>query len=295
MENNFPLGSLAAFRAGIPGIYEDIPLAEYFAIDAIHSSTLKEAHKSAAHLKQYEDEEFEMSEALIIGSALHCAVLEQDRFAKEYVVAPKCDLRTTNGKNTMSEFIADNDGKTIIKAEQMYEVERMRDSILAHPAASEIINLPGQNELTMLRRDEATGLLYVIRIDKYMLFRDKLTIVDIKTTKNGSPSGFPREAANYGYDIQGGFYSDVASAVEEQNIEQVLFITIEKKSFITTVYNLEELDLRIGKQKYKSALELLIECRKTGKYPGYSDSILPLSLPVWATEPLIEEEEEEYV
>lgn len=286
---------LEKFRAGIPGIYENIPLADYFAIDAIHSSTLKAAAKSAAHLKHYEDEEFEMSEALIIGSALHCAILEPDRFAMEYAAAPKCDLRTTAGKSIMAEFLMDNIGKTVIKAEQMQDIERMKDSIMAHPAASEIINLPGQNELTMLRRDEATGLLFVIRIDKYMLFRDKLTIVDIKTTKNGSPEGFPREAANYGYDIQGGFYSDVASAVEQQNIEQVIFITVEKKSFITTVYVLENLDLRVGKQKYKSALELLIECRKTGKYPGYSDSILPLSLPVWASEPLIEEEEEEYV
>lgn len=290
-----PDSNLAKFRAGIPGVYENIPLAEYFALDAIHSSTLKAAHKSAAHLKQYQDEEFEMTEALIIGSALHCAVLEPERFAMEYVAAPKCDMRTSIGKGIMAEFNLDNQDKTVIKQEQMQDVLRMKESIMAHPIASEIIGLPGQNEVTMLWRDPVTGLLHVIRCDKLHLYTGALTITDIKTTKDGSPTGFPRESANYGYDIQGGFYSDIASEVLQENVSRFLLITVEKKTYITTVYNLEAYDLSVGKQKYKAALNLLIECRKTGKYPGYSDSILPLSLPNWASEPLIEEEEEEYV
>ncbi|WP_063657799.1 hypothetical protein [Candidatus Arsenophonus triatominarum] len=42
--------------------------------------------------------------AFLIGDAVHTAILEPEKFPLRYVSAPELDLRTKDGKKTLSDF-----------------------------------------------------------------------------------------------------------------------------------------------------------------------------------------------
>jgi hypothetical protein len=56
---------------------------------------------------------------MAFGTAVHTFVLEQDRFADEFVVAEKFDRRTKEGKEAAARFEEGNQGKTLITSEEM--------------------------------------------------------------------------------------------------------------------------------------------------------------------------------
>ncbi len=74
-----------------PGIYTNVPAEEYFGWEAMNRSTLEHAGRSMLHLHAAMTTPAESSDAMDLGTALHCAVLEPDAFSRRYVVAPKVD------------------------------------------------------------------------------------------------------------------------------------------------------------------------------------------------------------
>ena len=66
--------------------------------EAFSRSQLFKLSKSPAHFKYaLENPEVE-TPALAFGTAFHAYVLEKDKFDSEYIVAPKLDRRTKEGK-----------------------------------------------------------------------------------------------------------------------------------------------------------------------------------------------------
>src|SRR5581483_10081660 len=93
---------------------------EYHAHRATSHSTLEMFRRSrklyhAIHVARTMDRP-EPTAAMQLGTHVHCAVLEPERFEAEYVYAPKCDRRTTAGKAAYAEFCAATAGKTVIDA-----------------------------------------------------------------------------------------------------------------------------------------------------------------------------------
>ena len=71
-----------------PGLY-DIGIEEYLAErDHISSSGLKRLLLSPLHLQRYLLRQHESTPQLDFGTAAHCALLEPERFAREYVALP---------------------------------------------------------------------------------------------------------------------------------------------------------------------------------------------------------------
>ena len=73
-----------------PGRYSDVPDTDYFAAEAVNSSTLKHMGRSALHCKAEMTRSGDRpdTEAQKVGRLVHCAVLEPERFAAEYVREP---------------------------------------------------------------------------------------------------------------------------------------------------------------------------------------------------------------
>ncbi|MBS1903506.1 MAG: PD-(D/E)XK nuclease-like domain-containing protein [Bacteroidetes bacterium] len=285
--------TLEQFREGVPGIYPSIPFPEYALHDAVNNSKLKEAAKSGAHLKVALNEEKPDTESLMIGRAVHTALLEPDLYARDYAIAPKCDRRTSDGKAIYNNFLADNFGKTVIDQATGVLCEQVRDSVMHHPIARKLMEAEGWCEQTFLAKDPLTDVLCKARTDKYMIYEDRFTIVDLKTTVDASPDGFPRQVAKYGYDMQGGFYTDIAANLQGVPHTEFIIIAVEKKApFAVTVWRMSHEALAGGKTKYRAALKTYINCTTTGLYPGWAeDEMLDLSLPRWAEVEVTEEEE----
>lgn len=266
--------------------------AEYHALDYVSKSHLDLVDKSPFHYwDRYINPDRvipEPTKQMIIGSAFHSLVLEPDVFETEFMVeavdAPKRPTATQrNAKkpsNQTLDAIAfwesfDNKakGKTILSLEDIERLTIMKQRIVEHPAASTILNLSGVAEQSYQWKDEKTGELCKSRPDFHT--DDGTLIVDLKTTSDASELGFQKSVHNFRYHVQAGFY--LRSIKEAQ---QFVFIAVETKPpYLVAVYNASTDMINAGNRVADKNLETLANCRKSGKWLGYSEEITTLELP----------------
>ncbi len=208
-----------------PGIYFDISNEDYHAGDGVSKSQLDMVAKNPALLKwvQAAPEDEEKKSALDMGTALHCLLLEPGEFDKRFIVSPKFDRRTKQGKADEEAFLRDvaDMGITVLDAEQWRKLELMRDSAMAHPAARWMLEAPGYCEASMYWNDEETGELCRIRPDKWL--NEHNVIVDVK--KVADMDRFARHIEEFRYHVQDAMYREGAMRVTVSQ-DDVFHITV---------------------------------------------------------------------
>ncbi|CAB1369015.1 protein of unknown function [Denitratisoma oestradiolicum] len=178
-----------------------MPATQYHAEKAIGHSGIVKMLKSPAHLREYLDHPHQPTPAMAFGTAVHTYVLEQDRFAEEFVVAEKFDRRTKEGKEAAARFEEANQGKIVITSEEMSTLTLVQRAVFAHQGAAQLLSV-GDAELSAFWTDADTGLNCKCRPDWF----NGDAIVDLKTCVDASSSGFSKSIANFGYDIQTAYY-----------------------------------------------------------------------------------------
>lgn len=251
-----------------------LPAKDYFAANRLNNSGIKKLLKSPLHFRTSLIEKEEDTKALILGSAIHCAVFESADFKNRYIGAPEgVDRRTKEGKAVWADL--ESSGKTILTATDHETVTNTARSVLDHPTAQKLIR-NGHPELTLF--SELEGIETKCRMDYYI----PGVIIDLKTTEDASPSGFARSVANYGYDIQAAWYLDCCEAADF-NAHTFIFIVVEKSApHAVALYELDIQSIETGRAKYRKAIEIYKNCIDTGNWPGYSEAIEMVSLPAWA-------------
>lgn len=249
----------------------------------IGSTILKKvASKSVLHAMKEERKE---SAALDLGSALHCAVLEPEKFASEFLVSPKFDRRTKEGKAAAAEFEAKAQGKTVIDAEQMEAVEAMKTSILSHEIAKGMLT-GGEAEYSYYAKDPTTGLLLKTRPD----YKNAGALIDLKTCQDASREGFIKACINFGYALQAAFYLDVYNLATGENLTEFFFVAVESSApHAVACYKMGETEINLGREQYKKALKALAEFKKDETKIldfGYEKKIQEIQFPMWALEKL---------
>lgn len=221
------------------------------------------------------------------GTAVHTAILEPDNFARDYVVAPKFDRRTKEGKAAAEAWEAANAGKTPLTADQMAAIEQMVASIRAHAGAARLLS-NGLAEMSGFWVDQETGIECKCRPDflaEAETCPEQVTaIVDVKTCVDASAEGFSRAIATLGYDVQAAFYQDGLKALTGRTIP-FYFIAVEKDApYAVACYKASDEVIEIGRAKYRAALQLLKWCRDNDQWPGYQPNgeIETINLPRWA-------------
>lgn len=253
----------------------------------IGKSGLDEIAKSPAHYyAQYLDPnrvKKDPTEAQLLGTATHYAILEPDLFEKQYLILPDgIDRRTKEGKglyNYHAELAAAN-GQTLIKPADFDHCCRMRDAVHAHPAAAVLLE-SGQSEQALLFEHFQTGADCKMRPD--FLSETTKFIVDIKTTTDASPYEFGKSVVNYGYHRQAAFYWDGYGYAMGECPQGFAFIAVEKEPpYAVAVYYADDEVLNLGRASYLKDLQTYVECLKSNVWPAYSDTIQKLQLPAWA-------------
>lgn len=129
-----------------------------------------------------------------------------------------------------------------------------------------------KREISLYYQDPEYGIAQRIRPDA-MQFAENLgvdTIISVKSTRAESIGHFAYQSAKLCYELSEGMYLDVASAVTGRDFRCTIMImvqTVPPFGIAAFVWNPE--DLEIGKYKYRQALQTVLECRESGKYPGY--------------------------
>ena len=207
--------------------------------------------------------------AMKLGSLTHCAVLEPDELlAGRYGIAP--DRRTNAGKAVAAEMEAA--GIEAVTAPEMEQALAMAASVRSHQAAAALLR-DGKAEQSFWWDDIQTGLRCKCRPDWY----NGTTIVDLKTTTDASPKGFAKSVAQWRYHVQQNHYLAGTFA------ERFVFIAVEKQyPFCVGVYELDETAALHGEAERRNNLQTIADCRAISEWPGYGNTIQPLSLPNWA-------------
>jgi len=266
--------------------------AEYHALDYVSKSHLDEVSKSPFH---YWDKYInpnrvviEPTKQMLLGSAMHTMVLEPDLFEKEYLIEPvnapkrpttvqrnakKPSSQTLDAIAYWEEFDKKAVGKNLISIDDYERLTIMKQRIFDHPAASTILSLSGVAEQSYQWKDNQTGEICKSRPDFHT--DDGTLIVDLKTTSDASELGFQKSVHNFRYHVQAGFY---LRSINEA--EQFVFIAIESKPpYLVAVYNASPEMIAAGNRVADKNLATLAQCRKSGKWTGYSEEITTLDLP----------------
>jgi exodeoxyribonuclease VIII len=219
----------------------------------------------------------EETDALILGSAIHMAVLEPDVFAERYVCRPKSmKLNTKAGKDAYQDLLNENLGKIILK-EEHYELScQVAQAVRQNKTADSLLKPTGKYEHSVFWEDKETGLLMKCRPDYF----DDDFIVDLKTTEDAG-SRFSESIARYGYHRQAAIYQDGLLATD--NIKRpFVFIAVEKTApYLVQVHELDLESTEIGRMEYRGLIRKLAECKKTNHWPGLPEGITTASLPTW--------------
>lgn len=105
-----------------PGIYRDISNEAYHAGDGVSKSQLDLVAINPALLAWQRNApvDTEKLQALDMGTALHCLLLEPEEFDKRFIVAPQFNRRSNAGKEEEAAFLnkVAGMGMTIMSAEE---------------------------------------------------------------------------------------------------------------------------------------------------------------------------------
>lgn len=251
--------------------------ADYHAHESISKSGLDLIARSPAHFRFQEKRE--PSRAMVIGSALHAAVLEPEVFASQYMLLRNVSARRAS---EYKQAVAVHGADFVLTGTEADYVAGMQETIRSHAYAGRVLSEPGRAELSVMTKDPVTGVAVRCRFD---WLTSAGLAVDLKTTIDARPDAFARSVANYRYHVQAAFYADVWNWETGETLQGFEFLAVEKSMpHALAVYRLDAEALSEGRRLYREALNMYADCLERDEWPGYDAQPQWLCLPAWAVE-----------
>lgn len=270
------------YASGEPQVVYGLSDADYHAIDAASASRLNAMARSPAHCRARIDEPLD-TEALLLGSATHCRILQPDDFERRFTLGPQVDLRTKEGKETWAraEISAQKLGKRLLRLKDPNQIQEMALAVAAHPAGGALIRATEAIEVSVFWTDDRTGCRCKMRMDAWCPGLGGGTIVDLKTTTDAGPEEFGRAAFSLGYWRQAAMYFRGAKAAGLE-VRNFVLLAVEKQSpYAVACYRMTDELLEAGSLSIDLLLDQYATCVRDGVWPGYSEEIEDLRLPGW--------------
>jgi len=251
---------------------------EYHACPEVSSSDVKMvASKSLAHWKA---KVYKPKAAFALGSAIHAFVLEPE---KNLVVRGPEDRRGNKWKE--AQLAADIDGQILLTEGDYDLAADIAQPITSHPVVSQwLADQDFVAEASFFTVDERTNVRIKCRPDGYI--REAGIVFDIKTTRDASPEGFPREIRQYNYDMQAAFYLRcLRSAGYKADV--FVFVAVEKEApYAVCLHALTDQYLAAADLRVTQAIEKIYQADLRQDYQTGWPLINTVDLPRWqVTEP----------
>lgn len=254
---------------------------EYQSGPGVSKSQLDDIAESPATYiwRKYAPVDEEKLKALDMGTALHCLLLEPDKFKERFIIAPEFNRRTNAGKEEEKAFLASCSelGKTIMSAEEGRKLQLMRESVFAHPDARWLLEQDGICEGSIYWTDRETDELCRIRPDKKLSHHPIL--VDVKKVED--MARFERHIEEFRYHVQDAMYSDGFRQIYGDDPDFIFLAvssSIECGRYPVRVRPLELEWKESGKDLYRRDLHRYHECRVSNEW----HDLIPLTRPTWA-------------
>jgi len=237
----------------------------YHGSPGISASGLKTIDKTCPKVYHYgKGVKTEKSEALILGSAIHKYILENDDFDSEYLISPS-DKKTD--REYKSHVLAHKDeiaaGSTVLRKRDgdMLKgiLESLKESFTkggTNTYDGIIINPNTKREMALYTIDKDRNIILKVKVDVNM----SGMFLDLKSTKSADPEVFMKDAANLGYGIQAAYYLKIAQ-LANQEAKMFGFIAVEKTApFIHSVILLSDEDIQLELSKVNRLLDEYAFC-----------------------------------
>lgn len=225
--------------------------------------------------------EFKVTDAMDLGSAIHCAVLEPEKFEATIAISPKFDRRTKVGKESAEAFELSAQGKLVIDEAQAEAVRGTVGAIKEHKLASGILR-GGEAEYSYYVTCPETGLGMKCRPD----YHNQNALIDLKTCQDASIDGFTKQCINLGYHIQAAYYLDVFNMANGTDLKEFYFVSVETSApYAVNTFLMGEMALGLGRDQYKKAMKQYAEYLKSPERIndfGYEVKINEIVFPSWA-------------
>jgi hypothetical protein len=223
---------------------------------------------------------------IILGKGSDFVVLDPARHGlkTDGTVADK-PTATTMWKD--AETAARARGLVPIHADDNARAQAMALKVLSDPEAAPIF-ASGEAEMSIYATDPITGVRLRGRVDwiNHEYHKDGTVLIDdVKTSVTANPVELERIFHKLGYWMQRAWYEDLL--ILSGLAERVDFVfTVVEKDEPYVVQNVRYLNAAVdaGRRANRDAIDTYARCMETGKWPGYSDDIVTIGLPVWAME-----------
>jgi exodeoxyribonuclease VIII len=262
-------------------------MSDYYANKALSHSKLSCLAQNPMEFKmRYVDDPPSLppkeSDAFAMGHAVHCLALEPEKMDERFVVTPKIDRRTKEGKLQAIIFERDNEGKIVLTLEEYQDAIACVQALNNHAEFATIMAQPRRVEVPF--EFDLFGHKFKAKPDA--IIDSMKLIVDIKTTDDASPDRWKWSAVDYGYHRQAWIYQEALMRSTDVAYRFV-FAVVEKPKPSTrgipptvALYELDEVTLSMG---YQDARDLMTEYEnrlETNNWQQpYSSGIVPLRLP----------------
>lgn len=267
------------------GCYKDLSNEDYHADkDYISRSSIMDYLRSpftywAKHLNPDRPKK-DATPQMILGSAFHKFILENETFLDEYCFAPEAVTLKYSGREAYDEYKkqlaeCESSNKIVLTNDMGNVLIDMREKLKQNKKSMQLID--GRIENSFFWRDAESGLLLKSRPD---ILHDSIC-VDLKTTSDASPRAFQNEMVKYGYHIQFAMIRDAVKAIEGHLLKTFIDLVIENKyPHNMAIYIIDEEAINEGERIYKSVCLDMKAARELNEWNDYG--VQTVGLPKWA-------------
>lgn len=265
-------------------IQSRVPREEYDAVQALNITRLKELRRSGLHY-QHALTNPKKSDALTVGIATHVAVLEPERFTRDFAI---WDRKTESGRSAprngkwWEAFQLEHQTQTILTEDEGELARAIAKAVRLDPVAAKYLAV-GDPEAT-LEWEIVGGRPAKGRIDWLTTHESRPTIVGLKTSRDCRHFQFGSQAAKLGYHLQWAWYHDGFEAITGKCPHMVEVVVESDAPHAVATYIIPNDILEQGREEYQRLLVTLAECEASGKWPGPVPVEEYLTLPTWAYE-----------
>lgn len=262
-----------------------VPFNDYLAIDALSASDLVNISRTPRdYLKGKMPRK--RTENMLLGSLLHCMVLEPTIFESTYLVEPThlpngemirkpavdgSMRKTKEGKAHLEEILSGLNGRILIPKSVRDEADEMVSAINENKEALALLKNAHCEQIVLWDKQsvKCKG-----QVDAY---KDK-TLIDLKTTSKIEPALFEADSYRRRYHQKMAWYKEglEANGIE---IRDVFLISVSASECI--VRHMTDDLLERGRQFNEQAFEVFNKCKKENFWPSWPEK-LSLGIPGFA-------------
>jgi exodeoxyribonuclease VIII len=256
------------------GVYYGLPAEAYHAHEAMSASGAKKILRSPMHYKLMRETPSEPTAAMEFGTAVHCGVLEPERYDSCVV---RADFASKRGK-AYDEFAAQHQGQIILLTDEHDRAASCIAAVRASPAGRRLLQ-GAKTEVSLFWQDKQYNVPCKARLDAISLGG----VSDVKTAKDAGPDEFSRACATFSYHLPGAHYLNGYEAVLNETPEFFAMIVVESEPpHAVAVYELGRASIVYGLRQMDEAMSRYRDAVAKGKWEGYGDKIITIDLPKWA-------------